>query len=618
MKQLAICVLVVSYLGSGFQASAQVGIISTVAGSASSGSGTGGFSGDGGPATSASLWNPAGIAVDASGNLFIADTGNSRIRKVSAGGIVTTVAGNGSYGFSGDGGPAISASLWSPAGIAVDASGNLFIADTYNNRVRKVSASGIITTVAGSGIPLTAGNVGFSGDGGPAISARLNSPYGVAVDASGNLFIADTYNNRIRKVSTTGMITTVAGSGGFGGYNSGGYAGDGGPAASALLNQPYGVAVDTSGNLFIADNLNCRIRKVSASGMISTVAGGLTYGFSGDGGPAASALLRPPWGVAVDVSGNLFIADTLNYRIRKVSASGIIATVAGTGGVGSDGGGFSGDGGPATSALLFDPSGVAVDASGNLFIADSFNNRIREVPLVNALGGIQNAASYATGAVSPGEIVILYGAGLGPAALAGAQIDGNSGLLQTTVAGTAVWFNGIPAPIVYTSANQVAAVVPYGTADSSTARILVNYRGDNVAASTVTIAPSAPGIFTTGPGTGQAAALNPDGSVNSASNPAAAGSIIVLFLTGEGQTAPPGVDGRIAAAAPLPAPVLPVTVSIGGQPAALVYAGAAPDEVAGVMQVNARIPAGVTGDAVPVSVRIGSASARDGATIAVQ
>jgi sugar lactone lactonase YvrE len=173
----------------------------------------------------------------------------------------------------------------------VDASGNLFIADTYNNRVRKVSASGIITTVAGSGIPLTAGNVGFSGDGGPAISARLNSPYGVAVDASGNLFIADTYNNRIRKVSTTGMITTVAGSGGFGGYNSGGYAGDGGPAASALLNQPYGVAVDTSGNLFIADNLNCRIRKVSASGMISTVAGGLTYGFSGDGGPAASALL---------------------------------------------------------------------------------------------------------------------------------------------------------------------------------------------------------------------------------------------------------------------------------------------------------------------------------------
>jgi uncharacterized protein (TIGR03437 family) len=259
---------------------------------------------------------------------------------------------------------------------------------------------------------------------------------------------------------------------------------------------------------------------------------------------------------------------------------------------------------------------VAVDAVGNLYFADSQNNRVRTI--VNALGGIQNAASYATGAVSPGEIVVLYGTGMGPAALAYSQVDSGSGLLETTVAGTTVLFNGIPAPIIYTSAGQVSAIVPYEVAGAATAQILVNYQGNNVAGGIVTVAPSAPGIFTVNSGTGQAAALNQDTSVNSASNPAAAGSIIVLYVTGEGQTAPQGVDGKIASAASLPAPVLPVTVTIGGQPATYAYAGAAPDEVAGVMQINASIPAGVTGNAVPVSVRIGTVSTQNGVTIAVQ
>jgi hypothetical protein len=364
MNRLAICVLVFS-LGFGSQVSGQNGIITTVAGN-----GAQGFAGDGGLAASASLFSPSGVAVDASGNLFIADRDNSRIRKVSISGIVTTVAGNATSGFAGDGGPATSASLSHPYFVAADASGNLFTSDYQ--RIRKVSASGIITTVAGNG------GAGFSGDGGPATSATFVYPLGVAVDAFGNLFIGDSGNNRVRKVSPSGIITTVAGNG-TGGQNNGAFSGDGGPATSAALNFPGGVAVDASGNLFIADINNNRIRKVSASGIITTVAGSgavgfLSGGFSGDGGPATAALLASPFGVAVDASGNLFIADSNNDRIRKVSASGIITTIAGDATYG-----FSGDGGPAASASLWSPQAVAVDASGDLFIADFSNNRIRKV-----------------------------------------------------------------------------------------------------------------------------------------------------------------------------------------------------------------------------------------------
>jgi uncharacterized protein (TIGR03437 family) len=337
--------------------SGQSGIITTVAGD-----GTFGYSGDDGPATSASLFYPEGVAADASGNLFIADTNNHRIRKVSASGIITTFAGNGTAGFSGDGGPATSAEMFEPIGVAMDASGNLFIVDDDDNRIRKVSASGIITTVAGNG------TAGFSGDGGPATSASLSYPTGVAMDASGNLFIADYGNNRIREVSASGIITTVVGDG------TQGSSGDGGPATSASLYYPYAVAVSSSG-LFIGEQFNSRIRKVSASGIITTVAGNGTPGFSGDGGPATSASLSGGyWGLALDVAGNLFIADYGNNRIRKVSASGIITTVAGNGTPG-----FSGDGGPATLASLWGPDGVAVNASGNLFIVDNRNDRIREV-----------------------------------------------------------------------------------------------------------------------------------------------------------------------------------------------------------------------------------------------
>jgi hypothetical protein len=340
------------------------GIIATVAGDVyvNTNRGYGGYSGDGGLAINAALWGPEGVAVDPSGNLFIADRGNDRIRQVGTDGIITTVAGNGTFGYSGDGGIATNAELRYPSGVAVDTSGNLFIADQFNNRIRKVGTNGIISTVAGNGIN------GYSGDGGPATSAELNYPAGVAMGAIGNLFIADSTNNRVRKVGTDGIITTVAGNG------IGGYSGDGGTATNAELNYPQGVAVDTSGNLFIADQLNYRIRKVGTNGIITTVAGNGIGGYSGDGGAATDAGLYWPTGVALDASGNLLIADYGNNRIREVGTNGIITTVAGNGNSG-----YSGDGGAATDAELNYPGGVAVDASGNLFIGDTSNNRVRKV-----------------------------------------------------------------------------------------------------------------------------------------------------------------------------------------------------------------------------------------------
>jgi hypothetical protein len=350
------------------------GIITTVAGNGyDAGTGYGGCSGDWGPATNAELWSPEGVAVDATGNLFIADTLNERIRKVGTNETITTVAGNG-------------AGLRWPEAVAVDASGNLFIADYLNNRVCKLGTNWSITTVAGNGYGAGTGYGGYSGDGGAATSAELWDPIGVAVDATGNLFIADSYNNRVREVGTDGIITTVAGNGPEG---YGGYSGDGGAGTNAELWSPEGVAVDVTGNLFIADSFNNVIRKVDTNGIITTVAGngygpGIGYGgYSGDGGAATNAELSVPIGVAVDATGNLFIADSYNNVIRKVDTNGIITTVAGNGyGAVTGYGGYSGDGGAATNAELGScPSGVAVDATGNLFIADQNNNVIRKVVL---------------------------------------------------------------------------------------------------------------------------------------------------------------------------------------------------------------------------------------------
>ena len=368
---------------------AATGIITSVAGNGTNndlGFGGGGFSGDGGPATDAQLDSPEAATLDAAGNLYIADTGNDRIRKVDATtGTITTIAGTGTYGYSGDGGPASNARLRSPQNVAIDAAGRLYITDSGNNRIRRIDTSGTITTVVGTG---TAGD---SGDGGPATAAKLNGPRRVIVDAAGNLYITDTGNNRIRRVdATTGTITTIAGTG------ASGYSGDGAPATTAELAIPVGVSSDAAGNLYIADSGNYRIRKVDAStGTITTIAGnpGGLY-FSGDGGPASGATLNSPYASTFDGQGNLYISDTGNNRVRRVDATtGTITTIAGTGSTS-----YNGDNLPATDADLNYPTGLVIDMAGNLYIADTNNHRVRRVDATTGtITTIAGTGDYAFG-----------------------------------------------------------------------------------------------------------------------------------------------------------------------------------------------------------------------------
>ncbi len=334
------------------------GEITTVAGTSFPG-----YAGDTGVATSAELNFPHKVVLDSSGNIYIADTGNNVIRLVTAStGDISTFAGTGTAGYSGDSGAATSAELNFPIGLALDSSGNLYVADSGNNVVRKIDTSGNISTVVGT----YPGTAGYSGDGFPATSAKLNAPQGIALDGSGNLYIADTGNNVIRKV-TSGTISTVAGTG------TAGYSGDGGPATSAKLDLPTDVAVDSSGNFYIADAANELVRKVSG-GTIAIFAGkqGIAS-YTGDKGAATSATLNGPRGVTLDSSGNLYIADYGNNVVRKVS-SGNITTVAGTGLPG-----YTGDNGAATAAEMVTPYSVSFDSLGDMYIADSGNNVIRRV-----------------------------------------------------------------------------------------------------------------------------------------------------------------------------------------------------------------------------------------------
>lgn len=793
---------------------ATTGILTRVAGNASNG-----FSGDNGPAVNAQLNMPYGLALDPEGNLYIADFGNKRIRKVSNG-IITTVAGNGGFG---DGvfGPATSASLLYPYSIAIDSAGNLYISD-YTGAILKVT-NGVTASVAGAqgyfngiavdiagnlylldaltprvlkvsnGVATTfAGNgtYGFSGDGGPATAAQLGGdpdedvyPSGIAVDSMGNVYITDTYNGCIRKVSN-GIITTVAGGStaaqltaptfiavdsagalyisdpsnspglqgdrlrkvAYGvattiagnGYVS--FSGDNGPAANAQFYQPGGVAVDSAGRMYIADTQSNRVRMI-VNGVITTVAGTGARGFSGDNGPATSAQLATPIAVAVDPAGNLYIADTNNYRVRKVSG-GVITTVAGTAGYASCGVAADSAGnvyvfdcvdslllkvsnGNATtlaaygSGLAVDSagnlymtnsgailelsnggvttigggSGIAFDAAGNRYIADGHLGLVRKLsngttttfpmspPLafpgdpirvdssgniydanniaccipsvgiaVDSSGNIyssdgihilvlrpagaispptsvsvdfiNNAASNQFLGIAPGEIVTFKGSGFGPAQPVSASAA-SDGSYPTQLSGTSVQFNGVAAPLLYTSATQVTAVAPYGVT-GPTVQVTVTYQDQTSVPATVQVFAAAPGLFTAdGTGAGQAAAINQDGTINSASNPAPIGSVISLYATGGGQTSPAGVDGQ-ASTSPLARQSLPVQASIGLQPVLstqLQYAGPAPGEIEGLMQINVPLPLRLQpGSAVPVAILVGTAgsSSQSNVTIAVR
>jgi sugar lactone lactonase YvrE len=345
------------------------GTVTTVAGTKARG-----YSGDGGPATEARLYQPRMSISDTAGNVYIADTFNQVIRKIDATGTISTAVGvyhpvaagtsddQCPPDFDGDGGPAAKARMSCPHSVALDAAGNLYIADSGNNRIRRVDGAGIITTIAGTG------KFSSGGDGGPATEAGLQSPKGITFDLAGSLLIADSGNNQIRKIDTNGVITTIAGAG------EPGYSGDGGPATAAKLEAPRTIAVGPSGDVYIAEPNVHRIRKVDSKGIISTLAGTSKAGFSGDGGPAKAAQLDMPRGVGVDGEDNVYIADSLNHRIRRVGGDGVIATIAGTGEKG-----FSGEGAPATEARFFTPRAVDVDRSGDLYVADTYNNRIRRI-----------------------------------------------------------------------------------------------------------------------------------------------------------------------------------------------------------------------------------------------
>ncbi|CAK8718667.1 hypothetical protein GCAAIG_08125 [Candidatus Electronema halotolerans] len=378
-------------------------IITTLAGTGSSG-----YNGDDIPAAEAKLYYPDDVAVDTLGNILIADRNNHRIRKVDKNGIITTVVGTGSSGYNGDNIPAIEANISYPDDVVVDQLGNIFIADTGNNRIRKVDTNGIITTVAGNGTE------GSGGDGGPAIDAELDEPYEVAVDEIGNIFIVNVigyYNDSIRKVDTNGIINTVAGGGSSTGDNI--------PAVQAKI-RAAGVIVDQAGNFFIADPVHDRIRKVNSSGVITTVAGTGSSGYSGDGGPAIEARLNSPTDVALDQAGNLFICDEYNSRIRKIDPNGIITTVAGNGSSS-----YAGDGGPALEASLDDPIEVAVDQLGNIFMAEYDHHRIRKVEFA--------AAVFKSDLLAAGDIPFADSNGLGyimsAAGLHKKTIDLDSGLV---------------------------------------------------------------------------------------------------------------------------------------------------------------------------------------------
>jgi uncharacterized protein (TIGR03437 family) len=549
-----------------------------------------GNAGDGGAANAAQLANPLALAIDAKGDYFISDYQNHVIREVvAATGNIVTVAGNGTPGFSGDGGQATQAQFSAATSIAVDGAGNLYIADGPNGRVRVVDSTGVISTFAGNG------SYGWAGDGGQAANATLFFPSGVAVDSIGNVFIADYGNGTVRMVSAaTHIITTLAG---YGVPGFGNFPGDGGPAFQDLLGLPYAVTVDESGNVYFADLGTSSIRKVGRDGFIHTIVSNIF---------TAS--------LTTDPAGNLYYADYRNNVIDKVLQDGTVVAIAGSGTAG-----YAGDGGPGTVARFNEPYGIAIDSSANIYVADYANDVIRKLTPVAAPAAIVvSGASDLYLPVAPGEVVSIFGNNIGFSIQATAQANAK-GIFSTQFAGTTVTFNGIPAPILISGPTFVSVVVPYELNGVTAASVVVTQGGQTTGTTSIPVAAVSPGIFTassTGVN-GGLPVLNTDGTPNTPLNAAAESSTIILYITGEGQTSPGGIDGLVNGASNTPIPALPVTATVGGT-AATVTAAEASGQVAGVLQVNVTLPSSVTtSSSVLVQVQVGSVFSQQ-VSIAVQ
>jgi uncharacterized protein (TIGR03437 family) len=595
--------------------SAQVAISQTYTITTAAGNGTIGNTGDGGPGPGAALSAPTGVTVDGAGNLYIADTGNYRVRKVSTNGTISNFAGTGAPGFSGDGGPATAAKLGLLFSVAVDNAGNVYIAG-QDSLIRKVSAAGVISTVAGSsGASL--------GDGGPATQAELNQPRGITVDAAGNLYIADTGFNRIRKVTASGIITTVAGNG------RSDYSGDGGPATSAALNTPSGVAVDAAGNIYIADTSNARIRKVTPAGIITTVVGTGAFGYSGDGSPAVNATIRTPMGVAIDASGSLYISDWGSGAIRKVTG-GIISTIAG------GGKSYPGDYGPAINASISQPAGIAVDGGGNVYFAEEAADRIRALkpvagpggalPSIKSGGVISASAFGGFPAITPSGWSEIYGSNLATGMRSWAATDFHGLTAPNVLDGTSVSIGGHAAYLSYISPTQINAQVPSNIGTGTQPIVVTSPAGNSavymVAVNAVEPGLLAPSAFNVGgkqyvgaiSSDGKAFIL-PDGAVPGVpARMAKPGDTIILFGVGFGPVTP-GIDaGEIVVTQNSLASNFEVL--IGGAVANLTYYGLAPNQV-GLYQFNVTIPNIPGGAAVPITFLVNGAQSQQTLWIAL-
>ena len=620
---------------------AATGVIATVAGN-----GTAGLAGDGGPATQTEIDLPAGLAFDSAGDLYIADTGNRRIRLVSgATGVISTIAGTSQNG---DGGLADGAVLSSPKSVAVDAAGDLFIADGVV--IREVSAAtGIISTFAGGGTstqngvtllqaklnPLAlvfdstgdlivgetglilrldssgtvttiagTGQVGFSGDGGPATQAEIGSASSLAIDATGGVLFADAGNKRLRRVdATTGVITTIAGNG------QAAFTGLGQPATATGIGDVAGVAVDSTGNIYIGSINTYLILKISPAGAVSIAGGNGGCGYLGDGGTATTAFVCQPSSLALDASDNLYVGDTTCYCVRRIAAdTGIIQTVVGNGTYG-----YTGDNGPATQAELRDVSAIALYGT-TLYISDEISTVVRSVtpdtppalpapPILTVLG---NAASFELGPVAPGELITLYGHYLGPATPAVWTI-GADGKLTIPNANVQILFDDVPAPLIYVSAGQINAVAPYEVANGLST-VTIKTAGGSVSTNSIGATATSPGIF-------PYAIVNQDGSVNTSSNPAPVGSYVTMYGTGLGQTTPAGVDDILTPLSNFPTQVYSAALTISRNPLFstllpmhVYYAGPAPGLVEGVCQIDAEIPMGVESGENFVTIAAGPAA----------